>query len=443
MSGRLFPFPLPSADRPQRLDSSHHRRRAHARGDGARTVMKYFLAREKLFEFSLTKALASCILLSNNSNLYLGGKMTKPSETLWEIEPHTKAKHEILGRYLGAWFAILGSKIPRIIYIDGFCGPGKYLGGEDGSPIIALKEALKQPVLRNSKVSFLFIDERADRIDHLKNEIDHLKSETSFLTIPPNFYVDAKVNEFENTLTTILDDLQKDGHHLAPTFAFVDPFGFKGAPFSLIKRLLENSKTEVFVNIMVDFINRFIEHPTPITHQHIKQLLGASDTEIDQIINSQDRISAFRQFYQNKLRQYAKFVRFFEMRDYRNKVIYYLFFASNHRLGHKKMKEAFWKVDSQSGFKFSDRTDPKQDVLFELDPSMSLKEVLKKHFAGTTQLSENIITFVEDETAYTESHAKKALIHLENEKEISVNSMKSDGAKRIKFKFPNGVIIHF
>jgi three-Cys-motif partner protein len=362
--------------------------------------------------------------------------MTKPSETLWEIEPHTKAKHEILRRYLGAWFPILGAKIPRIVYIDGFCGPGKYLGGEDGSPIIALKEALKQPVLRNSEVSFLFIDERADRIDHLKSEL-------SFLTIPSKFHIDPKVNEFENTLTTILDDLQKDGHHLAPTFAFIDPFGFKGAPFSLIKRLLENSKTEVFVNIMVDFINRFIEHPTPITRQHIKQLLGASDIEIDQIINSQDRIFVFRQFYQNKLHQHAKFVRFFEMRDHRNKVIYYLFFASNNRLGHKKMKEAFWKVDSQSGFMFSDRTDPNQDILFELDPSMSLKEVLKKHFTGSIQLSENIITFVEDETAYTEAHTKKALIHLENENEIQVDSTKSDGAKRRKSTFPNGVIIHF
>jgi hypothetical protein len=36
--------------------------------------------------------------------------MAKPNETLWEIEPHTKAKHEILQRYLGAWFPILGLK---------------------------------------------------------------------------------------------------------------------------------------------------------------------------------------------------------------------------------------------------------------------------------------------------------------------------------------------
>jgi len=362
--------------------------------------------------------------------------MARLDETLWKIEPHTKAKHEILQRYLGAWFPILGSKLSRIVYIDGFCGPGRYLGGEDGSPIIALNEALKQPVLANSEVNFLFIDERVDRIKHLENEL-------SLMKIPSNFHPYLRVNEFETTLTEILDDLQQGGHQLAPTFAFIDPFGFKGAPFSLIKRLLSNQRTEVFINIMIDYINRFVEHPTPAARQHIKNLLGASEAEINQVIKSQDRILAFRQLYQEKLHQYAKFVRYFEMRDHRDRVIYYLFFASNHPLGHVRMKEAFWKVDNQSGFKFSDRTDPNQLVLFEVNPSIELAKDLKNQFMGKTQLSEDVIVYIENETAYISSHAKSALKHLENANEISVESLKSDGTKRRKNSFPIGVIIHF
>ena len=64
--------------------------------------------------------------------------MATPIETLWEIDPHTRAKHEILQRYLEAWFPILSSYHHRIVYIDGFAGPGRYKGGELGSPIIAL-----------------------------------------------------------------------------------------------------------------------------------------------------------------------------------------------------------------------------------------------------------------------------------------------------------------
>ena len=40
--------------------------------------------------------------------------MSKIVDTVWQIEEHTKAKHEILRRYLSAWFPILASKIPKI-----------------------------------------------------------------------------------------------------------------------------------------------------------------------------------------------------------------------------------------------------------------------------------------------------------------------------------------
>jgi three-Cys-motif partner protein len=135
--------------------------------------------------------------------------VAKPIDTLWNIEPHTKAKHEILRRYLGAWFPILGSRISRLNYLDGFCGPGRYTGGEDGSPIIALDTAMSQALLKTSDVNFIFIDERRDRIEHLKSEL-------SSLAIPPNFNVCPIVNEFENTLTKLLDELEQKGATPSP-----------------------------------------------------------------------------------------------------------------------------------------------------------------------------------------------------------------------------------
>jgi three-Cys-motif partner protein len=362
--------------------------------------------------------------------------MAKHTETLWQIEPHTKVKHEILRKYLGAWFAILGSRIPRIVYIDGFSGPGRYTGGEEGSPIIALKEAIKQPILENSEVVFIFIDERPDRIDHLKSEL-------SAMTIPANFKIEPRVNEFDNTLTNLLDDLENKGSLLAPTFAFIDPFGFKGAPFRVVQRLLKNPRTEVFINLMIDSVNRFAEHPDATDRQHIQELLGASPEEINQVVSSVDRVSGFRQLYQGKLKQKADFVRYFEMIDSRNKPIYYLFFATNHRLGHKKIKEVFWNVDKQSGFRFSDRTDPKQLVLFDEDPSTSVEKLILDRFAGSSILSNDVITFIEDETSYTSKHAKKVLKDLEEKTQLAVGPTKSDGTRRVKGTYPDGVQIQF
>ena len=59
------------------------------------------------------------------------------TKTVWPLEPHTRAKHEILRRYLEAWSAILSlGGFKTIAYVDGFAGPGLYDNGEDGSPSI-------------------------------------------------------------------------------------------------------------------------------------------------------------------------------------------------------------------------------------------------------------------------------------------------------------------
>jgi three-Cys-motif partner protein len=362
--------------------------------------------------------------------------MATPKGTVWEIEPHTLAKHEILRRYLGAWFPILAKHNKRLVYIDGFCGPGKYEGGEVGSPIVALEEALKhEKRLDSNQLAFLFMDERSDRIVQLKSEL-------SDFPIPGNFLVHPVTGQFECELTNLLDELASSGARLAPTFAFIDPFGFKGLPFSLVRRLLGNSKTEVFVNVMVDAINRFLEHPDSKTQQHIVDLFGTQ--RVLQVAEKPcDRITELRLLYQEQLLACAHFVRYFEMRDCHGRTIYYLFFASNHRVGHVKMKEAFWKVDTSSGFCFSDATNPSQLVLFEIDETPKLAAYLTKEFATQQVIVEQVQKCVEDKTPFIATHMRKALRLLEGENKIAVAKYKSNGKKRRKNTYPKDAVVEF
>lgn len=53
------------------------------------------------------------------------------NSTIWPPDPHTRAKHEILENYLKAWFPILSRWSGRIIYLDGFAGPGIYSRSEE------------------------------------------------------------------------------------------------------------------------------------------------------------------------------------------------------------------------------------------------------------------------------------------------------------------------
>jgi three-Cys-motif partner protein len=102
--------------------------------------------------------------------------MPKPSETLWELESHSKGKHIIVRRYLQAWIPILASNHSRLVLVDAFAGPDRYVGGEPGSPLIMLDAFLSHSARDRirSELVYIFIEERRDRVEHLCSEVDQL-----------------------------------------------------------------------------------------------------------------------------------------------------------------------------------------------------------------------------------------------------------------------------
>lgn len=110
----------------------------------------------------------------------------------------------------------------RVLFIDSFSGPGEYRGGEDGSPIIALKVYV-QHSHRNrmrGELVYIFTDESQDRIDYLTDVA------IPRLTIPKNVPIVAEAAKFDESMTELLDELADNHHNMAPAFAFLDPFGF-------------------------------------------------------------------------------------------------------------------------------------------------------------------------------------------------------------------------
>jgi len=193
---------------------------------------------------------------------------------------------------------------------------------------------------------------------------------------------------------------------------------------------------------MVDFINRFLEHQDDKTKQHIVDLFGTSDA-LDIAHQTGNRVEKLRLLYQEQLKKHAKFVRYFEMRNKNNRAIYYLFFATNNRLGHQKMKEAFWSVDSSSGLRFSDATNPDQMVLFDLDEHPKLAKELQQHFAAQIVSVQEIREYVEDETSFLATHMRDALSLLEKDNELYVHTFKINKKRRKRGTFPDDVMLTF
>lgn len=366
--------------------------------------------------------------------------MSVPSSTKWEIEPHTAAKHVILRNYLRAWFPIMGRYNARILFLDGYAGPGEYEGGQDGSPIIAIKEALnfldycEKYKWVKPEIVFMFIEEDIERATNLEQKIAEMK-------LPKKIVVQVVYSSFELASRDITETLSKQNASLAPAFLFIDPFGYN-LPFELIQKLMQNDKCEVFINFMYEFINRFIARDG---QENVMSRLFGNEKwkEIDvKEMTPSERKDAIIGLYEKQLQEKAaKYVRSFDLRGSRNSTKYFLVYGTNHKLGLHRMKDAMWKVDATGGFTFVDNTDPNQTVLFGDEPDFQrLKGLITTKFAGRSVSIEEIEDYVLCQTPYLPTHFKRPILNpMEKAGEITVvsSNRKKSGS------FPEGTKIQF
>jgi hypothetical protein len=192
----------------------------------------------------------------------------------WSLREHTKIKHAILSRYLTPWAKILSSFNRRLVIIDGFAGRGQYIDEDsnrsiyDGSPIILMDLSI-QPIVdelvciciekdpgnydnlcrvlyeKKSKgigpngtyVDFSSVEITKYSYEQIKSDPDKIISHISSSYIPhskrikPN-YQSTRIfvikGEFEKVVQRILSAVGTRDILPAPSFYFVDPFGFHG-----------------------------------------------------------------------------------------------------------------------------------------------------------------------------------------------------------------------
>ena len=325
----------------------------------------------------------------------------------------------------------------RVVYIDGFAGPGKYSLGEDGSPIVVLKAARDHRYPMRAELVCVFVENDPERCAHLRGVLGELTP-----PLPGRIKWDAVCGKFDEHLTSTLDLIEAQKKNLAPAFVFIDPFGFSHTPFKTVKRVLGNRRCEVLVNFMYEEVNRFIsldEHA-----ESFDDLFGTTEWRgVRSLLVPAQRRKAIHDIYLKQLKTGATYVHSFEMLNNGNSTDYFLFFATNSLKGLEKMKEAMWKVDDTGSFQFSDHTDARGLMsLFSAHPNLApLREAILKKFKGQEVKIENLRDWVIAETAFLPKHLKiPILAPMEDAGELSVVS---PGPKRRKGTFSDGTILKF
>ena len=366
--------------------------------------------------------------------------MPSTKETIWPIEPHTRTKHAILSSYLNAWFPILSTRRHYLFYVDGFAGPGKYLGGEDGSPIIAMNTARNHKLVdKFSNINFIFIEKDRARFAHLQEVIEPLKA-----SLPPRFKVYTFHSEFDREINVLLDAFEESDLLLSAAFVFVDPFGYSGLPMKTMSRLMRIRACEVLITFSCDSVNRWLENPSREMNE-LDLLFACSDWRDAIELGEGKRIPFLVDLYVRQLHNIGgvRFVRHFGMINNTGHLVYALVFGTQSVEGLKHMKRAMWGADPTGRYRFSDRTDSKQHTLIEYSATPSymskLEALILRKFSGQQVNIEDIENYVWAETSYCFEHVKgKILTPLEKRGVIVIKS-----ERKRKLTYPAGTLISF
>ena len=375
-----------------------------------------------------------------------------PKTTTWVQPPHTGAKHAIVREYLVRWFPIMASVDRKLIYFDGFAGPGRYASGEDGSPIVALKALLEHArrdhILATTEVVFVFVEADADRHQSLVEELEALKVGIGGAW-PANMQVLPMHASFVDHATTIVKQLKASGVQMAPTFALIDPFGFSGVPMDVIAELLQFRKCELLFNLIFDPVNWHLHNDT-VGH-HMRDLFGCDDYQDLKGLSGEPRREAILDLYVRQLKAKVgfKYVRPFEMWNDRNRLGTVLVPGTRHPTGFLKMKEAMWAVDPTGRFTFSDieameAASGVQSLFGEEEvggPSfVELDREIRFRFSERTVKVEDVEKFVIEETRYLPTHYKRnVLVPLERDRRLVVD----EGTRNKQRTYPKGTTMTF
>lgn len=296
--------------------------------------------------------------------------MSDPKPTIYEADPHTRAKHRILKAYLERWLPILDKQAQlvkrgkqRLLYVDGFAGAGEYEDSVPGSPLIPIETAIGHSHQFSCPIEIRLIEKRADRVNHLKNLIEVKKATlvgNANLVIPDPIEGDCE-QEVRNLVTACV----RSGQQLGPAFFFLDQFGYSSFSMDLVNTILRNEICEVFSYLNWNLLHPFMSDPTK--QAGITKAFGGDEWRQVIGLSGQEKENRFRQIYLDALRHRggATYTYPFAMRDSNHRVIYWLFFCTNNIRGLEEMKRAMWDVDRSGGFEFSDKFVSDRSSMFE------------------------------------------------------------------------------
>lgn len=250
----------------------------------------------------------------------------KPAEE-YKGREQTYIKHFFLERYLERVAYNIGSFASDFVYVDGFSGPWQSYDEalQDTSFMIAINKlrAVRSglaKVGRSPQIRCLFIEKDPEPFSALKTAV---QSVTDIQAVP-----------LQGSFEDLIPDISRFvGRRFA--LIFIDPTGWTGFGLRRIESLLRHCPGEVIVNFMFDYINRFLDTPSPELSPSFDELFGGPGWE-DAIRATSRREQTIIDFYCARMRTIGGFNYVTSTRilnPTKDRTYYYLVYGTRHPKG--------------------------------------------------------------------------------------------------------------
>ena len=246
--------------------------------------------------------------------------------------PWSLLKDRVLKDYMTPYLAKVARLGHPILLIDGFAGPGEFVDGSSGSPLI-MCEAAEQYVPRRYHAVFV------NRNPVFHRQLSEALQQRGWLGAAEPVLGDA---------TDLLRQLPADlGTHT--TFIYLDPFGLRGCEFSLLEPLLQRDQrfsTEILLTLSAPIMHRLAarrasakgrqsERHIAAFHHRLTQVFGGEywrDSLLRDHPDNDAKLQDLMSAYCAKLRSYLPYVGCCPVREGTSmRTKYYIVFASRHK----------------------------------------------------------------------------------------------------------------
>lgn len=353
--------------------------------------------------------------------------MARRIKTLWKLEEHTRAKHQLLMRYLSRWVPIFQhgyGKTDDLVFIDGFAGPGVYEDGEPGSPVLMIRTYLKANPNPETTLHCYFIEKDRARCDELERRVAGFRGPKCNVAVLHGDYAD----HYDSVMAEI------DALTQPAVFAFLDPFSALDDP-SLAVDVAVRPTSEALVYLPVGHFARFIDQPS--IERTLNGVFGDDRWKVLKGKSTQEITRGLVALYAQRLAETGGasaqriYVEHFAIHPLTGNR-YYLFFATKHRTAVEAMREAMWVLDPANGCLFDARRAP-QEGIEAWKPGLA--DALHRRFPKGSHFTFNDAwRYVVDECPpFDKKRLRAALTHLREHGVIEVRDPKTGKPSRRGF----------